>query len=307
MPELEFLQLMADPKLAPIEELRPGVPPAVARVLRLGLEPQPDRRDIACAEIRDVLLAAVNAEKARENLAALLHEVGAPQKTALLEQAEATERQFTDGTNPTHQDPAGPDPTSGVRLRKSEFRPTLPTVPEHATPAKLPDAPRPILSSAIHVPTAPSAFRVAQQSLRSTWGLPLRRPSRRTTLAALLAGSALVLGVLLVTSHATKPVHAAVRAATASTTTPAPPAVRAGSSASGPPPAANASASTHGSLVTSTGSHEHRIYLDGQVVGESGEPIDVRCGRHLARYGSRGRPQTVDVPCGGTYVLSPRW
>jgi serine/threonine-protein kinase len=130
-----------------------------------------------------------------------------------------------------------------------------------------------------------------------------------TGVAALLA-----FGGLLLASRPHPPALAAVRAAAivrpasaavAATTHPTPPARPAASVA--PARAASSGAPTTGTIITSTRSHDHRIYVDGHVAGETGRAIEVCCGRHEARYGSRGRSQTIDVPCGGQYTLSPRW
>ncbi|HEV3190233.1 MAG TPA: hypothetical protein VGY54_07025, partial [Polyangiaceae bacterium] len=62
-----------------------------------------------------------------------------------------------------------------------------------------------------------------------------------------------------------------------------------------------------GALVTRTHSRDHRVYVDGRVVGTTGVAIQVRCGWHRARYGSKGRWQGINVPCGGEYTLEPSW
>jgi hypothetical protein len=50
-----------------------------------------------------------------------------------------------------------------------------------------------------------------------------------------------------------------------------------------------------------------RVYVDGRVVGEGPEPLQVRCGTHLLRLGSAGKEQSVVVPCGSAVrVDSPR-
>jgi serine/threonine-protein kinase len=311
MPELEFLQAMADPHLQPVEELRSGIPPRVSRALRIGLEPNPDRRDIACAEIRDVLHGAADMEKARQALAVLLQELRPTQSTPLLEQGEATEPQSWEGPVSMPREPERVSPTSGVRRRESEAQTT------DAQPPAQPDAPpsaarRSMLPTVpeIHVSTAPSAFRVSAGARRS-------RLWRR---AAMLAGAVcplLFLAALLLGSDPQRPAQAAVRSASAAgamvlATAPARPNGSVPSetisrAAAVRLPAASVEGSTNGAIVTLTSSHDHRIYVDGQVAGETGEIIEVRCGRHQARYGSKGRWQIIDVPCGGQYVLSPRW
>jgi hypothetical protein len=57
---------------------------------------------------------------------------------------------------------------------------------------------------------------------------------------------------------------------------------------------------THGTLRFAPSAHDHRVYVDGVLVGGSNAPLRVRCGEHLVRVGSRGEERSVDVPCGGT-------
>ncbi len=56
---------------------------------------------------------------------------------------------------------------------------------------------------------------------------------------------------------------------------------------------------TRGALRFAPKAHGHRVYLDGVVVGESEGDVDVRCGAHTLRVGSRGEARAVVVPCGG--------
>ena len=323
MPELEFLQLMADPRLKPIEELRPGIPRAISRVLRVGLEANPDRRDVTCAEIRDVLLGAVSPEAVRQELAGLMQEVRPTENVPLLEQGEATEPQSWEGPMPVPRASETTDPSSGVRRLERELpsvdaKPEAEEVPRPATDRS---SMRPTVPSIAHVPTAPSAFRV--MALRSSLPPPpspparLHWPGRLTMLLAAAATLLVALGVVLLAMHPQRPAQAAVRAAAVAAAAPMALPTPSARPVPGvaPAPVASASAraiagavaSTKGSIVTATRSHDHRIYVDGQLAGETGRTIEVRCGRHQARYGSRGRWQTIDVPCGGQLTLSPRW
>jgi serine/threonine-protein kinase len=42
-----------------------------------------------------------------------------------------------------------------------------------------------------------------------------------------------------------------------------------------------------------------RIFIDDKTVGQTPESITIKCGEHSIRLGSAGKPQTIDVPCGG--------
>jgi len=43
----------------------------------------------------------------------------------------------------------------------------------------------------------------------------------------------------------------------------------------------------------------HRIFVGGRTVGETPEPILVKCGSTSIKVGSAGQARTIDVPCGG--------
>jgi hypothetical protein len=51
--------------------------------------------------------------------------------------------------------------------------------------------------------------------------------------------------------------------------------------------------------VTTDAAPNHRIYVDGRVLGQTPDTVHVKCGAHVIKLGSSAREQTVDVPCGG--------
>lgn len=63
-----------------------------------------------------------------------------------------------------------------------------------------------------------------------------------------------------------------------------------------PPPVAK----TTGVIV---GAPDHRLYVDGRLV--TGTHLEVSCGQHTAKSGSRGTLRTIDVPCGGDVEVTP--
>jgi serine/threonine protein kinase len=65
--------------------------------------------------------------------------------------------------------------------------------------------------------------------------------------------------------------------------------------------------STLGEIRTARDRWSHRIFVDGRVLGETGQPLRVACGLHDVRVGSQGKLQRVDVPCGGYVAVSPVW
>jgi eukaryotic-like serine/threonine-protein kinase len=55
LPELELLRAMAETKLEPIENMRPGISPALADAMRRGLARDPEERTLTAAEMGRVL------------------------------------------------------------------------------------------------------------------------------------------------------------------------------------------------------------------------------------------------------------
>jgi serine/threonine protein kinase len=91
VPELELLQAMAHPALAPVECLRTGVPGPVCRALRAGLSPDSAQRTVSAAEIADILADEIDERAARERLVATLEEVRAAEPWSTEEQDHTTE------------------------------------------------------------------------------------------------------------------------------------------------------------------------------------------------------------------------
>src|SRR5262249_17802994 len=75
LPELEFLQLMAEPQLAPLESLRSGVSPALADAMRRGLAADPTRRALTAEEMVETLRHETDLERAHGCLVAKLSRV----------------------------------------------------------------------------------------------------------------------------------------------------------------------------------------------------------------------------------------
>jgi hypothetical protein len=67
------------------------------------------------------------------------------------------------------------------------------------------------------------------------------------------------------------------------------------------------SGSSSGELVTPALADSHRVFVDGRVLGVSGDRIRVPCGPHVVQIGSRGHPQSLVVPCGGQQVAQAQW
>jgi hypothetical protein len=56
-------------------------------------------------------------------------------------------------------------------------------------------------------------------------------------------------------------------------------------------------------LVTFRAAKDHRIFVDGRVVGSGSEPINIRCGKHTIRIGTHGKSKVTNLPCGGELTL----
>jgi hypothetical protein len=64
--------------------------------------------------------------------------------------------------------------------------------------------------------------------------------------------------------------------------------------------------SSLGTLRFAPNARGHRVYVDGVLVGEPDETFDVKCGPRIVKVGSRGKLQTVEVPCGGEALVTLR-
>lgn len=65
-------------------------------------------------------------------------------------------------------------------------------------------------------------------------------------------------------------------------------------------------ASSTGTIVTAPGQDGHRVFVDGKLMGDSPQRIEVTCGRHEVRFGSKSPAWKIDVPCGAEIVLKLR-
>jgi serine/threonine-protein kinase len=61
-----------------------------------------------------------------------------------------------------------------------------------------------------------------------------------------------------------------------------------------------------GRIKTEGAKAGRRIFVDQKTLGQTPEPVLVKCGRHTVKLGSSGREQEVDVPCGGELLVSDR-
>lgn len=61
-----------------------------------------------------------------------------------------------------------------------------------------------------------------------------------------------------------------------------------------------------GALKTAGTVPGRRIFVDGQVVGQTPTTVNVKCGQRTVKLGSSGKGQSVDVPCGGEITVGDK-
>jgi len=60
-------------------------------------------------------------------------------------------------------------------------------------------------------------------------------------------------------------------------------------------------------LVHTTGAAPNRrIFVDDKTVGQTPESVTVKCGTHMVKLGSAGKPQSIDIPCGAEITVSDK-
>jgi len=59
-----------------------------------------------------------------------------------------------------------------------------------------------------------------------------------------------------------------------------------------------------GLLVTPQWAKGRNVWVDGVIFGKSPK-VEAACGKHLVKVGDKGKPRTVNIPCGGKVVVAP--
>jgi serine/threonine-protein kinase len=276
--ELELMQEMAAPGFEPIERLRAGVPPVIAGALRVGLEPNPDARSVTAADMRDMLSAFVRADDARRALAATLAAIRGEIQVLPFEQSVTTGRPSAPPVEPA------PPPSAPSLV------PSPPPTPE-ATPTPA----GPI--------TVPTPFAVAQSIAPVQVSGDSRPQADGIVLLLTSVVCAAMVALMLLPRRAPPPAQVAV----APSTNVHPPEPTAPSGDPAPPREDAPAPASSGALITPALEISHRVYVDGRVVGESGQTFPVPCGPRIVRIGSAGRDQHVLVPCGGEIAVQTLW
>ena len=263
---LARLMKMASPDIVPIEQLCADVAPAIAAALERALRTDPDRRDITAAELHEVFKRETQAhlEEGPRELVRSIKRVRSAQ----------LEPQLTVSEEDIPPDVLGED------------APLAPDA-EPATPEATPEAQAEATPEA-----APAAAPHAEiAAAKPTEGE--KRPRRFLAAGSLASVSCIVLVAVL-----------GARRAETRVETPTPvlaPAVIASVTASvapietaRPPPASDT-----GEIDTRAAAAGRRVFVDGRVVGNTGEIVRVTCGTRSVQIGSAGSARQVDVPCGG--------
>jgi hypothetical protein len=47
----------------------------------------------------------------------------------------------------------------------------------------------------------------------------------------------------------------------------------------------------------------HRVFVDGRVVTNGKDPLEIKCGKHKIQIGSSGKPRVTELPCGGELTI----
>lgn len=301
LPELEILQAMAAPRIPPIEKLRPDLPRAIGEALGLALRADADER-IAARDMLEVLRLHVKSTEARAGLADGLARARRPRST-IPDEAPPM------GAGTAYAAAVEPDEMNEATLTTlGDLRDTdhgtgsVPSYPSVATPVVPHAEPNPKWDRGRPSDT-PTAIVTHPDIVPA--GVETRPAARWLALLGSIA-AALLAGVAVVAGGAR-----ASGAGGEERSAPAPHAARAFvSSPLGEHPAPPGRAEwvqpipeDTGLLDTPSGLWNHRVFVDGSARGVGGDIIRLPCGRHSVRLGSNGRPQLVDVPCGGTVAI----
>jgi serine/threonine-protein kinase len=291
--ELELMQEMAEPCLEPVERLRAGIPPVIAGALRIGLEANPDARAISAAEMRDVLSVHVRHE-GRARLAAALAAIrpggddGPHEQSATTCQLDTLPGDVSVSSLDSRVRERAPTLVEGGRLESMD---TQPEIVDPPTPSIQRDTPQamvhPIVPDLPSAPASPASRHVRVLLLAACFVATLGGS------VALATWSGRATAALAAAAHRGRGHAASIR----------PVASTMDRSLAAPAP----SGSSSGELVTPALADSHRVFVDGRVLGVSGDRIRVPCGPHVVQIGSRGHPQSLVVPCGGQQVAQAQW
>lgn len=332
LPDFELLHAMADGWVVPLELVRGDLPPKLVAGLRTALRPSARERAITAGEMVTLLRGAFDMEAGREALVETIANLGVARDQATFVQPPSTpsreigahRMQLLRSVRPPPLAPNEPTPkqapvsmtvrtASGLGperppLARHDSSPTIrPLLTPHGEIIPFPPPP-PVIppppglpdfddSVAGQIPAdLPPSVRPAPPPLRFSWIVLV-------IVFALLAMAAMAWATFAVARASrentivhvmrTRPHHAGPRFRVARPPLEQPPTA---------PPAGIAP--TKGILKMPASTAANRVWVDGKLIGNGGNDREVACGRHTVKIGSRGREQTVDVPCGGDVALT---
>jgi serine/threonine protein kinase len=307
-PYVDYLQEIAKPALAPLDEACPDLPASLRAIMQRALEPDADQRDVTAASMQRALGA--HRDGGRTKLA----EVMARLELVAHEEVDAGDRETELPSDPATVAATQRFDRADVLMASSLARGGDPSIPCHE---EMVDLPPQTLHETSQAAAQEEHVSESEPHRRSISTLPamFRVRARRWRTASALVGVAAALVALLAADS--RPRRSL---ASASARTLAPPAIAAPppfaapvtSPAPAPPPAADEAVAvfvpppTHGELRTLPSMPPHRVFVDGRAIGESGAVVNLPCGTHAVRIGAGGKLQSVNVPCGGAIEVATR-
>ncbi len=322
---------VTQPNHPSLDDLRPDLPRAVRQLVATGLSADPDERKLSAAEIGEVLAKHLPLERGKEKLAEILA-TGRPAHVVVPdEKVEAPAASLPD------PEPVADDARAdafgmlggerGAPARRAPRAHRAPKSRSDSDPGDVGDVGD---AGVPAVGSSPDAVTAAEKSAgaSATDGAPsyLRTASRPPSAAVLAPASSAPWGkrlsvaivavciviVVLTKLSRDKDEERAAAASGMVASTPPPSASPAhpvptqptASSAPGSDPAST-SASDMGDLRAGATALEHRIFVDGKVVGEGPGVYRVKCGKRMVRVGSGDEEKELDVPCGGELPIAP--
>jgi hypothetical protein len=320
-----LIDLVRDPAQS-LAMRRPDLPRAMVDAITRGLERSVERRNVSAAEIAQEIAEAMPTARGHRELSIGMKEL---RRAALRRSADPLS--YDEKTVIVHRDALTamgaavrtPEETTAVhdrsRLRADPWRSNTAQVNTAQADAALADTaerptvkvlPEPVQNAegdrGSDEPFAPLPHTSWPVALPLSMGPIPSRPKRRVVYA--VAGGALVacgLVAIVMTSFSRPPARrAATAAAAAGMTVEAPRA----SATQEIPTSEDASTAPDltGIIEMPPWASQHRIFVDGALVGSGTTRLTVPCGIHIVRLGSASTEQRVDVPCGGAVSVPMR-
>ncbi|MDB4993870.1 MAG: serine/threonine protein kinase [Myxococcaceae bacterium] len=325
----EITELLTHPNHPLLDDLRPDLPRAVRQLVATGLAADPNDRKLSAAEIVEVLTKHLPLERGKEKLAEILA-TGRPAHVVVPDKPVDAP-----AAAPSDDASVGADGRAsafgmlggerGAPARREPRAHRAPLARSDSDPgdagAAAPD------SSPASAPAAATAKKPPAEAAATAGAPPYLRTSSRPPTVAVAAPAppaswakrlsiavvAVCVLVVIFTKLSRDKEEERAAAASNPVAIAPPPAVSlarplptepTAPSSSGSDPASSP-ASDMGDLRAGATALEHRIFVDGKVVGEGPGVYRVKCGKRLIRVGSGDEEKELDVPCGGELPIAP--